>query len=182
MKKLLNNLLKKKKGDFISIVYVVVFLAVIGMVIFIVAHLNIELFTGLQAELNTAEYNDTEAYAVTAGFKDFSMSRVWDYAFLGLFFGCLIAIGLSAYAIRISPLFYWIYGLLSLFVLAAGVVLSNAWQSLSSDPEFTTTLANFPITNTLLGSYFPLVVTVIIIIAMVILFGKPSGDQEGGYI
>jgi len=108
-----------------------------------------------------------------------SDQEVWDYAFLGIFFGVLIALGLTAYAIRISPIFYWIYGLMSLFVLVTGVIVSNVWQEAVANPEFVTTLARFPITNAILGSYYPLVVVAIIMIAMIVIFGKPFGREEG---
>jgi len=158
---------------------VVLFLAVAGIIIFFVSYLNLELFTELELTLNETVYNDSEAYTQTTIFKEKNDSQIWDYAFLGLFFGCLIAIGLSAYAVRISPIFYWIYAVMALMVLVMGTILSNLWQELASEPDFASQLTNFPIMNTLLGSYYPLVVTVIVFFAMIILFGKPAGQQEG---
>lgn len=61
-----------------------------------------------------------------------------------------------------------------------GVMLSNIWQEAAADPEFAVTLTRFPITNAILGSYFPLIVTGIIVLAMLFIFGKPPG-QEGYY-
>jgi len=167
------------KGDVSSIIYVVMFLAIVGIIIFLVSHINSELFTELQKNLNSSDYNNSEAYEVTGEFLATNESSLWDYAFLGIFFGSLIAIGLSAYAIRVSPIFYWVYGLLSLVTLSLGVILSNIWQGFSSNAEFATTLTRFPIMNSLLGTWYPTVVTAIAIIAMVILFGKPPGREEG---
>lgn len=171
--------MENKRGDIQSIIYITMFLVIVGIVIFLISHTNIELFTELQDVLNNSDYNSTEAYTQATNFKDVNQSRLWDYAFLGLFFGSLIAIGLSSYAVRISPIFYWVYAVLSLVVLTLGTILSNLWQSISSDPEFATTITYFPIMNTLLGSYYPIIVTAIVIIAMMVLFGKPPGQQEG---
>lgn len=172
------NFNKNKRGDVASIIYVVMFLIVIGIVVFFLVDLNSELFTEIENALNnTAGLNGTEAVAQATEFKETNQSRLWDYAFLGIFFGSLIAIGLSAYAVRISPAFYWIYGAISLFVLTMGVVLSNVWQDLATEPEFADTIANFPITNAMLGTYYPLIVTAIIVISMIILFGKPRGME-----
>jgi len=168
-----------KRGDFATIVYVVIFLFIIGTVIFIISHMNNEIFTEIQTNINTTDYQDTEAYTAIGSFIDSNASSIWDYAFLGIFFGSLIAIGLSVYAIRISPAFYWVFGVMSLMVLGLGVVLSNAWQEVAGEAEFAVTLTRFPITNALLGTYYPLVTTAIIILTMVLLFSKPKGQQEG---
>lgn len=172
-------MLINKRADAASIIYVVMFLAIVGIIIFVVTDLNIELFSEIESALNDTEYNDTEAMTQATTFKEKNQSQIWDYAFLGMFFGVLIAIGLSAYAVRISPIFYWVYGAISLMVLVMGTILSNFWQNMMLEPEYADTLAYFPIMNAMLGSYYPLVVTVIIVVAMVILFGKPSERQEG---
>ncbi len=166
-----------KRGDFASIIFAVTLLFVIGIVFFFVNHLNQEIFTAMEDDLNDT-YSDAEAMKALSSWKESDQS-IWDYAFLGIFLGVLMALGLTAYAIRISPVFYWIYGFLSLFVLVAGVVLSNMWQRAVAIPEFTTTLTRFPITDALLGSYYPLIVVVIVIISMIIIFGKPVAREEG---
>lgn len=168
--------IRNKKGDIATIIYAVVMLFIVGIVLFFVSHLNQEIYTELQDELNTT-YNGTEAMTVLDSWKD-SDYYIWDYAFLGVFFGVLVALGLTAYAVKISPIFYWVYGIMSLVVLATGVMLSNIWQDMAADPEFSTTITRFSITNAILGSYFPLVIVAIILIAMIIIFGKPFGQEE----
>lgn len=174
-----------KRADFASIVYVVIFLFVVAIAFFFLSHVNNEIFIEINSTLH--EYNDSEdggalghsePFDVTEGFISMNNS-VWDYAFLGIFIGVLIALGLTAYAVRISPVFYWIYGIMSMTVLALGAMLSNIWQGMVADPTFTTTLTRFPITDLLLGTYYPVVVTALIVLTMIILFGKPASQQEG---
>ena len=173
--------LNSKKGDIASLIYVVMFIAIMGVVIFIITHLNVELFGELVDTINDSHIaNDNNESVIRAEeFRTKNAGRLWDYAFLGIFFASIIAIALSVYAVRISPVFFWVYGILSLFVLRLGAILSNLWQALAADPEFATTITQFPITNTILGTYYPLVVTGVIIITMGILFGKPPSQQEG---
>lgn len=173
----MKSLMKNKQGDIESIIYIVIFLFVLGIVLFFVSHINNELYSELNSSLHDSDRNTTQTEEVIKQVNT-SNSIVWDYAFLGLFIGSLIAIGLSAYAVRISPVFYWVYGIMSLIVLGVGTILSNIWQDTVADPEFTTTLLRFPITNSLLGTYYPVIVTGIIIFSMLLIFGKPpSRDQ-----
>lgn len=165
-----------KKADFASLVYIVIFIFIIGVVFFFVSKLTNEIFSELEVNINSS-YSNTEAISALQDIKSSNQSA-WDYAFLGIFLGSLIAVGIMAYSVRISPVFYWIYGLMSLFILGLGVILSNIWQDLAAEPDFATTLSQFPITNTLLGSYYPLAVVAIIMIMMIILFGKPPGTNE----
>lgn len=170
--------IQTKRADFASMVYIIMFLAIAGIVIFLVTDLNIKLFTEIDNALQESAYNNTEAQTRAEEFKDKSSSQMWDYAFLGIFFGSIIAVGLSAYAVQISPVFYWIYGLLSLSVLTMGALLSNLWQDLALESELASTINSFPITNAILGTYYPIIATGIIFIVMILLFGKSPGGNE----
>ena len=170
----------RKKADFASIVFAVILLFVIAVVFFFIQHFNDLIYTELQASFNTTvggATNYSEAVNVLTEVREIDRV-VWDYAFLAIFMGIFIVLGLTAYAVRISPIFYWIYGIMSLTVLATGVMLSNIWQDMINDPEFAVTLTRFTITNTVLSSYYPMIVVAIIMLAMILLFGKPAG--QGG--
>ena len=169
-----------KKADIASIIFIVVFLFFIGIVLFFVSHMSDELFGELNSTLISSGRNTTNTENVLSQARITNRS-VWDWAFFGIFMGSLLAVGLSAYAIRISPVFYWIYAILALVVLAIGTMLSNVWQDMTADPTFATTITQFPITNSILGTYYPMITVAIVFFAMVILFGKPFGQKEGFY-
>jgi len=173
-------MLKKmnKKGDIVSIIYIIIFLAVIGIILFFISDINYRIFNEFNNTLKDTSRNTTYVDDVLSKTVRTNNSA-WDYAFLGIFVGSLIAIVLSAYAVRISPVFYWIYGILALVMLALGTILSNVWQEMVSDPELAITITRFPITNAILGGYYPIVTVVIVVMAMVIIFGKPPGREEG---
>jgi len=169
-----------KRGDIASIIYIVIFIFIAGLTMFLLNHLNQAMYGEIISHINNTESatsNYTNAANVLGKIKTKDM-YMWDYAFLGLFIGSLIAIGISAYSTRISPIFFWIYGILSLIVLALGTILSTLWQNFAADPEFAVTLTHYSIMNAILGTYYPLIVTAVVVLSMIILFGKPPG-QEG---
>ncbi len=167
--------MRNKKGDVESIIFLVMFLFMIGVILFLFSYLNNEIYTEMNNTLGGSHTNQTIEVLDTVISNN---NSIWDYVFLGIFMGSLISIALSAYAIRISPVFYWIYGLLSMVVLAMGTMLSNIWQDMVVDGTFATTLSRFPITNAVLGTYYPIIVTAVVILAMIIIFGKPAGTQR----
>lgn len=174
------NLIQDKKADFGSLIYVVIFIAALGLVMFLIQHMNHEIFTEILETINETQDKYPEAVETMTDIRSID-DVIWDWVFLAVYLGSIIAIGMSAYAIRISPIFYWIYAILGLVVLATGTMLSNLWQDFSADPTFAITITRFPITNLLLGSYYPVAITFVLVLAMVILFGKPPEDRGGYY-
>lgn len=175
MRRLKQSMLKEKKGDIESLIYVIIALFVGGVMIFFFSHFNNELYTSIEAEINET-YNHTEGFATLKELET-SNSNIWDYAFILLFVGHVMALGFTAWFVRVSPIFYWIYFLMAIFVLIAGVTVSNTWQDIVADQEFTTTLARFPMTNYILGEHFMIIETAIIAFTLIILFAKPAGGQ-----
>ena len=167
-----------KKGDIVSIIFAVVAIFIIGILFFFMNHVTDTLYTQFDDYFNeSTSYNDTEAHQALQQIHGVENS-IWDYAFVAIFLGYMLALALTAYSTRISAVFYWIYGLLSMVVLGLGVILSNIWQSASATPEFAETITRFPITDAILGSYYPTFITAMIIIGMIILFGKGQGGIE----
>ena len=91
--------------------------------------------------------------------------------------GFIIQLVIFSFATRISPVFYWIYGVFGLIILVLSVVAGTMWQSLADDPNFADTLTRFPITDAILGSNFPIIVTFALVIGIIILFGKTPGQE-----
>jgi RsiW-degrading membrane proteinase PrsW (M82 family) len=121
------------------------------------------------------ELNSTGEAAETLGdIQRFEQSG-WDYAFLGIFIGYVLAIFVLSYSTPVNPIFFWIAILMCLFGLFIGVMLSNTWMQMTEQPEFVDTYARFPITTLILGSYYPTVITFISIMGLVLLFSKPGG-------
>ena len=163
-----------RRGDITSLLFAVIVLFIVGVLFFFGNHVNNAFMDKLDETLEPT-YANTTALSVLADIQDVENS-VWDYAFLAIMFGLFLSLVLTAFATRISVAFYWIYGILSMIVLLTGVILSNMWQEIASNSEFVTTVARFPITDAVLGSYYPMVAAGMIFLLMIILFGKmPEG-------
>lgn len=174
----MKSLFESKRGDIPSLIYIVVILGVIAFVFIFTSKLSHQLNTQMEIALNSSpEFENSSAIPAIQTIRDVN-DWAYDYAFLALYIGSLIALGLTAYSTRISPVFYWVYALMSLAVLAVGVLISNTWQAATETEMLSDTVARFPITDFLLGSYYPLAVTALILITMILLFGKTP--ETGG--
>ena len=166
-----------KKGDAQSIILLIVSLFIIGIIIFFFNHIDDQLFSALSKNLEAnPNFNNTEATRALSDIHEADNS-VWDYAFLAIVFGYFLALMLSSFSTRISAVFYWIYGLIAIIGLILAVGLSNIWQTAAEKPEFAETILRFPIMDTILGSYYPIFITIIVVISMILLFGKPAGSD-----
>lgn len=168
-----------KKGDFESMIYVVILIFIIGFIFIFVNRLNHQFSITTESIFNSSDQlKNSSAIPALQKIRN-TEDNAWDYGFLAIYIGCILSLGVSAYSTRIHPIFYIIYGVLGLFVLVVGVMLSNAWQSAAENPEMTETITRFPITNFLLGSYAPLAITFMLVVFMVLLFGKtPDSEKE----
>lgn len=164
--------MKNKKGQFESVLLAIITIFIIGVILFFFNHMNKQIYDSLDDYFETSDFNDTEAHKALEKVQEIEGSNIWDWAFLAIFVGLIIQIVMFSFATRINIAFYWIMVVLDLPILIVGVVLSNVWQSLVANGQFTTTILRFPITNLLLGTYFPISVTIIIFFASIILFGK----------
>ena len=167
-----------KRGQFESYLLAVITIVIIGIILFFFNHMSKEVYSGFNQYFETSpDYNQSEAHQAMEKFEAIESSNIWDYAFLAIFIGLIIQIVMFSFATRINIAFYWILIIVDLPVLIVGVVLSNVWQELAANTEFVTTIARFPITNLLLGTYYPLAVTFLIFIASIVLFGKRPEQQ-----
>ena len=65
------------------------------------------------------------------------------------------------------------YVVFGLFIgLVLGMIFSNVWDTVTQSSIFGTTVANFPITNNIMGN-LPLYLGIIGIIGLVVMFAKP---------
>jgi len=169
---------KNKKGQAETIILTIVTIFIIGIIVFFMNHFN-ETFYSAMADTfeDNDKLNNTEAHQALETFRDVERSSMWDFAFFIMFIGLMIQMMVFSFASRSNIAFFWIFIIVGVIALMLGVMLSNIWQGIAENPEFATTILRFPITNVLLGSYFPIVVTGFIFIFMIVLFGKFPGQD-----
>ena len=81
---------------------------------------------------------------------------------------------LLSYASRINIAFFWLFVILGGAGLVIMTMLSNTWQEIAQNPEFSTTITRFPITDALLGTYGPTLATAVVLLVLIFTFGKPK--------
>lgn len=170
----MKQLLKKdKRGQVESILYIVITLVIVGLILFFFNHLDEQLYSSLSN--NFAEnptLNNSIAHTTLDEIRDIERTSIWDWVFLAVFIGLNIQMVVLSFASRQNLAFFWIFVIVGLVILMLATVLSNIWQEVAANPEFVSTIARFPVTNTLVGSYFPTVITGIFYLFLIIIFGK----------
>ena len=159
------------KGDIPSIIYFIVIIFAIGMMLFVFSHLFSNVYDGLDQYFDDSEYNDTTAHQTLNQIQTYEES-MWDYVFLAIVIGYVFSLIILGFSTQVNAVFYFIYGIVALIGLFVGVALSNAWEAMAEVPTMTSTIARFPITDALLNNFYPIFITVVIVITMIMLFGK----------
>ncbi len=173
-------MLKNKRGQFESVLVAIVTLFIIGILLFFMNHLNNELYGSLDKYFNNSErYANSTAHTTVRDIQEVD-NAIWDFAFLAIFVGFIIQMVLLSFATRVSLAFYWIFAIVGIVALLVGTILSNIWQEFAANPEFAVTITRFPITNTILGTYYPIFITGLLLIVIIAIFGKPPGSQTEG--
>lgn len=175
------ELIKDKRGDLPSLFFAIVSIFIAAIVLFVFSHLFFNFYGEIDNILETTgegRYNNSEAHEFIERVEDIERS-IWDYVFLAIAIGYVMMLGVLAFSTRISPIFYWIYGLASIFGLAMGVIFANFWDLLSQRSDMADTIARFPITDAIMGTFFPIYISVIIVLTIILLFGKTSSSQGG---
>lgn len=176
------GLLKSRKGDIASLIYVIVVIFVLGLVLVLMNAMSDKLYSKLENNLNSSGAISPNSIAISKLQQIHQVDRViWDYFFLAVFMVYIVSVGLSAYATRISPVFFWLYGILSLVGLLVGVISSNMYQAFITNNALSDVANRFPITNFVLGDYYPTIITLIICITLGLIFSKtPDRVEEFG--
>lgn len=167
-----------KKGQFESALLGIVLIFVVAIIFFFSLRVTDELYQGLDDYFNdSSDYNSSEARDSLQRVQRVNQSS-GDWIVFAVFIGVIIQMALLSFATRINVAFYWIFAMISIVILIVGTILSNIWQEMASNAQFADTIGYFPITNTLLGSYYPTVIVGIILIFMIVLFGKPPSSEQ----
>lgn len=173
------DLKKNKKGQVESIILVVITIVIIGLILFFFNHVNKQLYDQFDEYFESdSDLNQSEAHLALEDIQELEGSNIWDWVFLAAFIGLNIQMIIFSFASRTNLAFFWLFVLIGLVVLALGTILSNIWQEVAANPEFVTTIARFPITNTLIGTYYPTIITGIFFLSLIIIFGKFPGQEQ----
>lgn len=165
-----------KKGDIPSMFFAIAVIGAIGIFLFFFNHMFNAFYDEFDDYFDQAGYNNTEVDDAIGTIQT-TENGLWDYVFLAVALMYILFLALIGFSTRISAFFFWVYGLMAVIGLFIATALSNTWQEMATQPELAATVARFPITNALLGTYFPTFILAGIVIMMILLFGKFGGEQ-----
>lgn len=173
--------LRNKKGsDIPSILFTIILIFSIGITVVMISFLALSLYEGLQTTINdNLGLGASEANKTLATVIKFEKSQ-WDYFFLAIVIGYVMSLVTLAFTTPTNPWFFAIFVVFSSIGLFVGVALSNTWQAFAEAPALVSTVDRFPITDLLLGNFYPLFVTMMIVLVMIMLFGKRFLSDSGG--
>lgn len=173
--------MNKKGSDIPSILFAIAMIFSIGIMLVVMSFLALSIYENFQSVFN-------ENPAISSDFANETLTTVikfeksqWDYFFLAIVIGYVISMVTLAFTTPTNPWLFAIFVVFSSIGLFVGVALSNAWQKFAEADTLSATIERFPITDLLLGNFYPLFVTMIIVLVMIMLFGKRFiGDAGGG--
>ena len=152
-----------------DVILIMVLMFVVGTVFAIINFVGNTINTELVAVPEIAA--DSEAVSVFNSIGE--VSNRLDYVAFLVFIGLALSLIITAWIVAGHTLFMFIYGVVVLIVVVMSAVVSNVWTAFADNVSISTAVANMPITNNLLTN-FPIYMTVIGFIGMVILFAKPQ--------
>jgi len=104
----------------------------------------------------------------------------FDYAFVFLFFGLIVAVIIGAFTIKVHPALFFV----SIFVLTFIVILSgqfyNIFYEFTIASELQTAASNFTLMENIWEN-MPLIIMVTGIVVIIVLYAKIRGGEESVY-
>lgn len=154
---------KNKKGGLSDIIFLVAFLSVI-IVLFVFGY---KLINESNIRVQTMDVVTDEA-KTAMGTVETKYRSTMDTAFLFLWLGSFLAAVISAWFIDSHPVFFFLSVFVFVIILVAVVPMSNALESLISDPQLSSEAARFPVMLFFVTHFFKIVVVqgVIILISL----------------
>lgn len=168
----MRSIIKQKKGEIFQVFVAMIIIIVCA----IVGFLMLTMTTRFNNTMQTSGMLNSSVTATNAVAKmQTTAPQTTDYTILFLFLGLTIGIMISAVKTNYHPMtiVLFIFLVLIAIMVAAGMV--NMYQGLAQTPSVSDIGASMPFTNFLFSKYFPLIITIICAIALILMYGK-GGD------
>ena len=95
-----------------------------------------------------------------------------DYVIFAFFIGLTLALIITGWLVGSHPVFMIIYFIVVTIAAILSMVLSNAWDTVSSNSAFVANIGYFPITSHILSS-LPIYISIIGFIGIIAMFARP---------
>lgn len=150
----------------VIVITVVVFVFAVA---FLISHYALN--QGFNQMKNNTVFNESEtAQSVLSASQD--LTARFDYIVLVIFLALCLAMIITGWLVGGHPIFMFFYFIVIVIGVVLGAILANAWETISTNVTFITTLGSFPITDHIVSA-LPIYTTIIGFIGMVVMFAKP---------
>lgn len=170
------RLLKSKKGDWTSVIFIIVVLFALAITIPVGKLIIDEVTTGF-IDLNATTPIASEATDILIENNN-RYAAVWDGLFLTIlilvFFGTVV----SSFFIRSHPLFYIVGMIVQTIFVFLSMIFGEAIDEIYSTGVFPNITANFPIITTIMGN-FPFYMFLFCMLVGIALYAKQGGTGGG---
>ena len=101
----------------------------------------------------------------------------YDYVSIAILLGFTIAIIITGWLVPVSSIFMWLYFIFLAVLVMASAIFSYVWNKIYTTTVLAATIdSHFPIANHILSN-FPIYITIIGFLGMIVMFAKPQGGQ-----
>lgn len=166
---------KKKGSSVIDIIFIMVVVVVLGLAVFFIK-LS---FDDVSAELVASGDLGTQGTAILQSANN-SFAGWSDYGIGFVFFGLIMGIMITSYFVDVHPVFFVLSLILFIFVIFAGVYVSNSFQEVVADADLVTLQQSFPITMFIINNLIMLLIATFVLMS-IILYGKNRDSSGGAY-
>ena len=106
-----------------------------------------------------------------------NLTSRYDYVSVAILLGFTLGIIISGWLVGGHPIFSVMYFIFLIVIVIASNIFAYVWNTIATKPMFITTVAaKFPVSNHILNN-FPVYITVIGFIGMIVMFAKPRSEQ-----
>jgi ammonia channel protein AmtB len=167
------KIIKQKKGD----VFQVIFMMIILLIVAIVGLITLKITTEVNDYWDESGLlNETQSGTDAIDTLQDTAPKTTDYAVMFLFLGMNIGIIIAAVRTNFSPMIIFMFIILTLIAImfAAGSV--NIYQGLAQQEDMLSVSSQLTFTNYLFSKYFPLVISMICAMILLVMYGKSGQD------
>ena len=164
-----------KKGNVVGGIIFVVSIAAFAIFLLIVGFIGNTVGTELKTQINSNREEINDSLQTTITISTEMLSTLWYIMFGGLLFGVLV----SAWFMRTHPVFVPIFIILLVVSIIVGVAMSNAYEKVSEATELLTAASQQSGVGFFMSN-LPYIALIVGLIAILITFIKPGGEEGGG--
>jgi hypothetical protein len=150
----------------IFVIALVLFCVAIG--IFIASSTSTTVLTAMK---NAPEINESAGAIAAINSSQLVIDQA-DYWYFAAFIALCLGLIVSGWFIGGHPVFMIVYFLVIVVSVIISAVLSNAWETLSTNPTFILTIVKFPLMNNVLMN-LPIYISIVGFIGFAAMFAKP---------